>query len=346
MSLRNHRPTWAGALLFLGGASFWLINTISESLYPDYTVHDAALSRLGSLPSPTRWLWNSGVMFMAITWLLAVYLLFLLPGRRLWFALNLLPPFGVAMVSLFPAGSPDGFHSIATLLVFVTSGCVMVADGVCIALPFRFFSLILGTISLGTFTFSTFSPFLYQVLGQGGNERIVVYPIIIWLMSFGGFLMGRQSSSLLVTEEPLAVVGEGVRMPPQHVWQSQRIPAIVICLTLCWFGLMLRELAVSTPTPPDPSVLLIRSDCAVAATHQAATCTLTITNPSRSAISVSWRLSSTSPVAFSSSAGSLDPGHSTTIRLTLQESLCSFVVTLTQEYPNAVREIPLGTCSP
>jgi hypothetical protein len=65
------------------------------------------------------------------------------------------------------------------------------------AAPFRFVSLLLGAISLVTLT-STMrlgagSPM--SVLGIGGIKRWIVYPVILWVIAFGGYLSGRADAA-------------------------------------------------------------------------------------------------------------------------------------------------------
>jgi hypothetical protein len=36
-----------------------------------------------------------------------------------------------------------------------------------------------------------YSPLVQTTLGPGGAERIIVYPLLAWLMGFGGYLSGR-----------------------------------------------------------------------------------------------------------------------------------------------------------
>lgn len=83
---------WAGSLLFVGGAVVWLVDTLAESLYPNYSVMRDALSTLGEVHAPTRWLWNSATILLGVLWLVGVVLLFVRQKQWLWLALNLLPP--------------------------------------------------------------------------------------------------------------------------------------------------------------------------------------------------------------------------------------------------------------
>src|SRR2546422_986569 len=59
--------------------------------------------------------------------------------------------------------------------------------------PFQFISVILGVISLialGLYISKT-----YLGLGPGGMERMIVYPIAVWGLAFGGYLFGMSPSS-------------------------------------------------------------------------------------------------------------------------------------------------------
>ena len=58
--------------------------------------------------------------------------------------------------------------------------------------PFKYISLFLGVIALSALALfglmwadDPFGP-----LGEGGMERWVAYPVIIWGIGFGGYLMG------------------------------------------------------------------------------------------------------------------------------------------------------------
>jgi hypothetical protein len=47
----------------------------------------------------------------------------------------------------------------------------------------------LGLISL---IFLFFSGMFIPVLGDGGTERFVAYPVVIWAIGFGGYLTGNE----------------------------------------------------------------------------------------------------------------------------------------------------------
>jgi hypothetical protein len=63
--------------------------------------------------------------------------------------------------------------------------------------PVRAFSVALGTVALGSLAFAiggAWTP-LFDALGDGGVERWVAYPVVLWITLFGGYLMGRTDSS-------------------------------------------------------------------------------------------------------------------------------------------------------
>jgi hypothetical protein len=49
---------------------------------------------------------------------------------------------------------------------------------------------LLGVISLSFLILGIFLPAVNMTLGRGGAERIVAYPVLIWVVAFGGYLMG------------------------------------------------------------------------------------------------------------------------------------------------------------
>ena len=58
---------------------------------------------------------------------------------------------------------------------------------------FRYLSILLGAVSLLTLAsymaLGDASPM--ASLGIGGFERWIVYPVIVWIIAFGGYLLGR-----------------------------------------------------------------------------------------------------------------------------------------------------------
>ena len=62
-----------------------------------------------------------------------------------------------------------------------------VGDSRLVRPPFRYVSIALGMITL--LTLFPGSLLLGTVLGFGGTERLVAYPIVAWTMAFGTYAM-------------------------------------------------------------------------------------------------------------------------------------------------------------
>ncbi len=79
------------------------------------------------------------------------------------------------------------------MVTFVAGGVAAVSAARVTTAPFRFVSLILGAVSIvtliSTLLLGSGSPM--TVLGIGGIERWIVYPVLLWVIAFGGYLSGR-----------------------------------------------------------------------------------------------------------------------------------------------------------
>jgi hypothetical protein len=59
--------------------------------------------------------------------------------------------------------------------------------------PFRSISAVLGLIALAGLTlvilYGDSNP-IFSAIGNGGAERWIAYPSVLWVIGFGGYLMG------------------------------------------------------------------------------------------------------------------------------------------------------------
>jgi hypothetical membrane protein len=96
---------------------------------------------------------------------------------------------GVLGVGIFP-GNRDPFHGMFALIAFVGGGVAAVLSAKVQQGPMRYISMALGATSLGWLLFAVFgsSTPLFDELGDGGVERWVAYPVVLWTVSFGGYL--------------------------------------------------------------------------------------------------------------------------------------------------------------
>jgi hypothetical membrane protein len=150
------------------------------------------LSILGALGTNTRFLWDGQLFTVGVLSFLGVYLFFFkstylqISRRKLTGVFFLLPSVGTIIVSLVPENLNINLHTLGAFVNFLFGAVTAIyAFRFIKDSPFRYFSLVLGIISLGSIPFLSGSSFL----GFGGVERLVVYPLGIWGLGFGAYLM-------------------------------------------------------------------------------------------------------------------------------------------------------------
>jgi uncharacterized membrane protein len=91
------------------------------------------------------------------------------------------------------------FHTLFSFLSFITVSLVAIVSYFILRAPFRYFAVILGVIALASFgMFIIFSTeygegagSIASLIGPGGVERWISYPITLWSIGFGAYLMGQ-----------------------------------------------------------------------------------------------------------------------------------------------------------
>ncbi len=189
----------SGILLFLAGSIALMGIITAEAFYPSgtgYTTFSNEISDLGATrqpnsvsfePSSTIFntvMWLSGLMILTATFFQHKHfkkLLFTIPVTL--FGLGL---FGVG---IFP-GNIRPYHGMSAMLAFLAGGVSAIAAFKIVEFPYKYIGILLGVISLTTWFMAVFSPStLMQYIGIGGIERWVAYPLMLWLMGLGGYLM-------------------------------------------------------------------------------------------------------------------------------------------------------------
>ncbi len=190
----------AGLLLSLAGIGILRGSITAAALYPAmFTTHTNTLSHLGaSEPPDSVVLQPSAAIFdltMVVTGAIilaaARYLHRALGRKGVTIPLTLLGA-GVLGVGVFPLNHLAP-HTIFALLAFVAGGVGVITASRITETPFRWLWTILGMVSLVAITLGIF--FLewgpVAELGEGGIERWNAYPVVLWLVAFGSYLMAK-----------------------------------------------------------------------------------------------------------------------------------------------------------
>ena len=182
--MRMDQRSLVGLLFFLGAAQFLTVMMVGEALYPGYSVNANAISDLGV--GSTAPLFNVSVILVGALGLAAAYLFHGSHGRRLFTLLVLLSGVGAILVGLFPedTGVP---HLVGALLAFLFGGLAAIAAYPLEDPPLRYVSVALGVLGLASLVL--FEAKAFGGIGFGGMERMIVYPVLLWEVVFGGSLM-------------------------------------------------------------------------------------------------------------------------------------------------------------
>ncbi len=177
----------AGAILFVGGVQYGIFLIVAEAVSPSYSVSTNAISDLGKIFPNSVPIFNSSIAIFGLLVLLSAYYVQKAFRWKPATVLGAITGIGLIGVASFPEGSPYQLHGLFSLITFLFAGL----DAV-VAARFQFKPMFYFSIFLGIFTLA--ATVLYVGgenlgLGQGGMERMVVYPVLLWVIGFGGHLM-------------------------------------------------------------------------------------------------------------------------------------------------------------
>jgi hypothetical membrane protein len=200
-SLRGVRI--AGSCLLAGGVVFLLLNTVAEGLYSNYSVASNSLSKLGYIGASTYLLWNGQLLLAGVLLFSGMYVLFYRSQFRqgmgrasLTGILFLVLPVGAIIASLFQGNSAlSVLHDIASFMAFIFAGVSALYAYRLTGVPFRYFSLVFGAVTLVMIPVYVLSPHNVPGSISGMLERLIVYPYFLWAISFGSYLVSSQGTS-------------------------------------------------------------------------------------------------------------------------------------------------------
>ena len=195
----------AGVLALVAAAQWVLLVIVAETQYPNYVIQQHFLSDLGAtcqrglvpiacvIVSPSSLIWNSTLSLMGLLSLVSAILVYAALRKKGFSML-----FGLwGLGALIAGGVPEtllSVHEAASTLAFVGGSMAAIVACRFLPSPLKYLSLVLGLLSFASLLVLIFEGPFYRWngifgLGVGGIERMVVYPIIIWEIALGAFLM-------------------------------------------------------------------------------------------------------------------------------------------------------------
>lgn len=190
----------AGLLFFIAGSVILMGIITGEIFYPElytYTTANSMISDLGAteppysiITQPSANIFNFSMIISGIFLLIGAYFLFRSYNDRIATILVGLLGLGALGVGIFP-GNINPQHPLFAMTTFIAGGLSAIYSFRLINSPLKYLAIIFGIVGLFfLFTANMFIP----VMGGGGVERWVAYPIVLWILGFGGYLMGLGSN--------------------------------------------------------------------------------------------------------------------------------------------------------
>lgn len=191
----------AGTFLFIGAGQFAFFVTLAEIYYPGYDVSAQALSDLGAtckdglckFVQPSSNIFNVSTILLGLGLMFTSYYLWKGSGSKSLPLFQLLTGAGAVGIGVFNE-SYGVVHVFFSAFAFFSAGIQALLAYKVARAPYSYFSIITGIVMLVALVL--YGTHTYLGLGQGGMERMIVYPVLIGGLAFGGYLMALGDASL------------------------------------------------------------------------------------------------------------------------------------------------------
>jgi hypothetical membrane protein len=164
---------------------------LAASMAPAYDLNSTAISDLGVIPE-TALLFNASLVAVGLLNIAGGLAFHREHGRGWILALYVLAGLGALGAGLVPLNT-SGLHGLFALVAFLFFNVQAIASGTLVSGPMRVVSVTLGLAGLAFVVLMVIgdagNPAVFGAIGHGGAERMIVYPPMLWMLAFGGYLM-------------------------------------------------------------------------------------------------------------------------------------------------------------
>jgi len=171
----------SGGIFFIAASQFILSLVVAEALYPGYSISTNYISDLGVGPSST--VFNLSIFLTGLLTIIGTYFLQRAFNYKVVTILIIIAALAAMGVGIFTENN-EPMHVFVSFIVFLFSALSAIFSYKLIMYPFNSIVILLGLMSLLALIFYIGN--IYLGLGVGGMERMIVYPILIWMIGLGG----------------------------------------------------------------------------------------------------------------------------------------------------------------
>lgn len=185
----------AGLLLAFGAAQFLVMMMLLEATAPGYSMHDNAISDLGTIPETEAW-FTLTLFLIGILNVLVGYFLYRVWKSKALLLVFILGGIGGMGAALIPLDNPTGLHGLFALVAFLFMNLEAILVGLRLKGSTRFASFLtdaIGLVFLVVMVLVDSGSLVVASIGHGGVERMIAYPVLLWMVLFGGYLLAKPS---------------------------------------------------------------------------------------------------------------------------------------------------------
>ncbi|MFC6953260.1 DUF998 domain-containing protein [Halorubellus litoreus] len=190
----------AGVILAVLSAQFMTAIMLAAAMVPGYDFGASAISDLGVFPE-TAWLFNASLVLVGLLNVAGGYYYYRVHGKRWLFGVFVLAGLGAVVAGAVPLDAGD-LHSLGALFAFLFFNVQAIGAGTQVRGAMRYASVLAGVVGIAflgvMIVGDAGNPAVFGAINHGGAERMIVYPAMLWLVAFGGYLLGRGESTTVV----------------------------------------------------------------------------------------------------------------------------------------------------
>ena len=187
----------AGIAFIALSAQFMTVIMLAAAMAPNYDFNAGAISDLGVF-SETALLFNASLVVVGLLNVVGGYVLYRGHGKRWLLGVFAVAGLGAVGTGLFPLDAGD-LHSLFALLAFVFFNVQALAVATQVDGVMRALSALAGLLGLAFVVLMVIgdsgNTAVFGPIGHGGTERMIVYPVMLWLVAYGGYLLGTGDAS-------------------------------------------------------------------------------------------------------------------------------------------------------
>lgn len=182
-----------GTFFLVLAAQFMTVIMLAAAMVPSYDFRAAAISGLGVFPE-TVFLFNMSLVLVGVLNLAGGYLSYRTHGKRWLVAIFARAGIGAVGAELFPLDA-GGLHGLFALLAFPFFNVQALRTATRLRGAVQALSVLAGGMGLVFVVLMALgdagNAAAFGPIGHGGTERMIVYPVMLWLVAFGGYLLAK-----------------------------------------------------------------------------------------------------------------------------------------------------------